>query len=129
MIIKDAKGMYTIEVDKARKLIKETPVGLWKKEDVDRFHNEYASKAMPQLGGAKEWAILSDLREYKTSNVVAELQNHVKWKVEKGLYRAAIVVDSAINKMQMKRTGGTAMEPMPFSSVEEASDWLKGQGF
>lgn len=129
MLIKDVKGMYTIEVDKSRKLVKETPLGLWKKEDVERFHNDYMSKVVPQLAGAKEWAILSDLRQYKTSNVVAELQNHVMWKVEKGLNRAAIVVDSAINKMQMKRTGGTAMEPMPFTSVEEASDWLKGEGF
>lgn len=129
MLIKDSQGKYTIEVDKARKIVKETPMGLWKKEDVDRFHNDYASKVMPQLGAAKSWAIISDLRDYKTSSVVEELKNHVMWKVEKGLHRAAIIVDSAITKMQMKRTGGTAMEPMPFTSEQEASDWLKEQGF
>ncbi len=129
MIVKDIKGMYKIEVDKSRNIVIETPMGLWKSEDVERFHKDYEAKVMPQLAGAKQWAILSDLRNYKTSNVVAELKNHVQWKTERGLHRAAIVVDSAINKMQMKRTGGTAMEPMPFSTLEDAKGWLKEQGF
>ncbi|WP_432404711.1 hypothetical protein [Wukongibacter sp. M2B1] len=129
MIIKDSMGKYTIEIDKSGKIVKETPIGLWKKEDVERFHKDYETKVMPQLRAVKSWAVISDLREYKTSNVVEELSNHVMWKIGKGLQSAAIIVASAITKMQMKRTGGTAMEPMPFTSEKEARDWLKDQGF
>lgn len=129
MIIKDSKGKYTIEVDKVRRIVKETPVGLWKNEDIERLQNDYVSKIMPELGATKPWAILNDLRGYKTSDVVEELRKHTQWKKENGLEKVVMIVDSAINKMQMKRTGGTVMQPIVFSSEKEGNDWLREQGF
>lgn len=129
MIIKDSKGMFTFEVDKHRRVVKETPEGLFTKEDIERYHDDYVNKVMPALGSGKPWSNISDLRNYKTSSVVEELQKHVLWKVSNGLTRAAIVVGSAIVNMQMKRTGGTAIEPKPFETLEEADQWLQEQGY
>ncbi|WP_105618692.1 hypothetical protein [Vallitalea okinawensis] len=129
MVIKDIKGMYSIEVDSERKVVKEKQVGLWLKEDVDRFHQDYMNKVIPQLEGANGWANICDLRDYKTSDVVDVLRDHIQWKVQHGLQKAAIIVDNPIKTMQMMRIGGAAMEPMSFTSEEEASKWLSKHGF
>ncbi len=129
MEIKDEKEMFTFKINKERRVVYEIPSGFFNLEDFQRFHHAYESKVIPALGGGKPFAIISDLRNYTTSNIGNELEKHVKYKVENGLSRAAIVVGSAIVKMQMKRVGGTAMEPAPFETMDEADQWLKNQGF
>ena len=129
MEVKDLKGMYTIKVDTSRRVVTELIDGFFEKEDFARYHNDYVSKVLPVIGSSKPWATVSDLRNYKTSNIAEDIENHVKTKVENNLQKAAIVVGNVINKMQMKRVGGSAMEPMPFETMEEADTWLKSQGF
>ena len=128
MLIQDSKGLYKIKVDTARRVVYEYPTGLWQAEDYKRMHNEYVTKIGPLLGG-KPWAKLSDLRSYKASNITDEINVHVAWASKNGLAKAAIVVESSIIQMQMKRSGGGIMAPEPFVDEKAADDWLKTQGF
>lgn len=128
MIIEDVKGMYKIKVDTVRRIVYEYPKGLWKAEDLKRMHNEYTTKIGPLLG-KKPWAEMCVLRDYKTSNIADELNQHVIWAVENGLAKSAIVVESSIIKMQMKKCGGSVIIPEIFTDEKEADNWLKSQGF
>ncbi len=129
MEIKDSKGMYVFKVDTSRRVVTELIDGFFEKEDFARFHDDYVKKVLPLIGNTKPWAIISDLRTYKTSNIAGDIENHVKWKVENNLTKATIVVGNVISKMQMKRAGGSAMDPMPFETLEEADKWLASEGF
>ncbi|MFZ5967571.1 MAG: hypothetical protein ACOYVK_10405 [Bacillota bacterium] len=128
MLINDVKGMYKIKVDPVRRVVYEYPEGLWRGEDFQRLQQDYETKIAPALKG-KPWAKLSDLRNYKMSNIVNEINDHVSWAAKNGLSCAAIVVESTVVKMQMKRSGGGAMAPEPFTEEAEADAWLKQQGF
>ncbi|MBU5438078.1 hypothetical protein KQI42_08670 [Tissierella sp. MSJ-40] len=128
MIIQDAKGMYEVKVDTKRRIVYEYVTGLWQAEDYKRLHNEYVTKIGPLLGG-KPWAKLSELKSYKTSNITDEINKHVSWSAKNGLEKAAIVVESSIIKMQMKKSGSGVMEPEIFTDEKSADDWLKSQGF
>lgn len=128
MIIQDSKGMYEVKVDTKRRIVYEYVTGLWQAEDYKRLHNEYVTKIGPLLGG-KPWAKLSELKNYKTSNITDEINKHVSWSAKNGLEKAAIVVESSIIKMQMKKSGAGVMDPEIFTDEKSADDWLKSQGF
>lgn len=128
MLIQDVKGLYKIKVDTSRRVVYEYVTGLWQAEDYNRMQNEYVTKIGPLLGG-KPWAKLSELKNYKTSNITDEINNHVTWSTKNGLAKAALVVESSIIKMQMKRSGAGLMAPEVFTDEKSADDWLKTQGF
>ena len=130
MIIKDEKGMYTLEIETKRNIVREKNTGFWTKEDIERFHKDYEKKVVPNFKG-KPWAKYSDIRNYKTSDIGAEIGNHVQWAESTGMSACAIIVDSAISKRQMNnsKADGLSHEMQVFTDETEADEWLKAQGF
>jgi len=126
--VKDAKGFYEVKFDSMRRISYEKNLGFWRKEDIERYHNEYVKKVSPEFNG-KPWAICCDLREYKTSNINEEMDRHVQWKVKSGMCCAAIIVSDAIVKMQLNKAAGGKYPQMAFTSAQEADNWLKSKGF
>lgn len=129
MTIKDVNGKYELKVDAARGIVYERYDGLLKAEDIDNMHNDYVTKVLPLLKG-KSWTKCSDMKNYKTSNIVDESEKHLNWCNQNGMKPGAILVDSAIVKMQMNRAAkNNALAPTAFTDEQEADAWLKTQGF
>lgn len=128
MLITNPNGLYTIEYDSTRKVVFEAPVGLWKKEDYAEYHDQFVNKIGPAIG-KQPWAICSDLRKYKISDLGDVMAKHVEWLAENNVQYSAMVVDSAIVKMQINRAVGSQIPQQAFLSVEEAKEWLQSKGF
>jgi hypothetical protein len=129
MIIKDANGKYELKVDQARGIVYESFDGLLKGEDINNLHNDYVNKIYPLIKG-KKWVKVSDMTGYKTSNIVDESDTHLAWCVANGMVPGAIIVESAIVKMQMNRASKNSdSAPTAFTTVAEADSWLKTKGF
>lgn len=129
MLIKDVNGKYEMEVNTQRNILFEKIMGLWNADDIERYHKDCMAKVLPAFKGSK-WAKCCDMRDYKTSSITEELNKKMAMYAQNGLVGGAIIVDSAIVKMQLSRsTKSIGLEPVPFDSVEEADKWLKSQGF
>lgn len=129
MIIKDVNGKYEMELDTQRGILFEKIMGLWSADDIERYHQDCMAKVIPAFKDRK-WAKCSDVRDYKTSSITEELNKKMAVYAQHGLMGGAIIVDSAIVKMQLSRsTKSMGMEPVPFDNIEEADKWLKSQGF
>lgn len=128
MEIVDSKGKYKIKVDTARRISWETNIGVWAQEDLDRFQNDYAVKILPLLKG-KDWAISSDVRQYKTSPI--DMDKHVAWKNANGAKLGVIIVESAVVKLQINKAsaGSKGFTVQAVINEEEASEWLASKGF
>lgn len=121
---------YEIKVDKVRRVVYEKPMGLWNEDDYNRWVKDYKSKVIPALGNSQPWAVCADLTAYKTSSITEKLNEFVKWKVENGVAKTAMIVSSATVKMQMNRAvKDTPTAPQAFTSLNEADTWLKSVGF
>lgn len=129
MHIIDKKGMYSIEVDVERRIVYERINGYFSKKDMERYHNDYIDNVLLLLEIDKPWAIITDLRYYRASNINEDLYVHVNWKVKHNLNKAAVVSESSFTKFQMRRVGEETIEPSFFNSIEEADNWLRVQGF
>lgn len=132
MLIKDTNGFYEISLNKDKRRVVETTTGFFKAEDVIRMNNEYTSKIGPALnaGGVKPWSKLCDMREYKTSKIVDEVNDHAVWAVTNGFSVCALVVNKIVDGMQMKRAAtGTPLKVEVFTDVPSAEKWLDEQGF
>jgi hypothetical protein len=127
-MIKDTKGKYILEVDVNKRICFENPIGLWDKEDYARYHNEYVTQIASQFKG-KNWAVCTDLRQYKTSDISDSMNEHAIWATQNGLTHCAYIVESAIIKMQMNRATKGKMEQQAFTDIDEAKAWLASQGF
>lgn len=128
MTITHPKGLYTIKVDTARKIVHEAPVGLWTKEEYQEYHQQYEQKVAPLI--TKEpWAILCDMTKYKMSDLGDVLAKHADWLANNNCKMTAMVVDSAIVKMQINRAVSGKIAQQAFTSVDEADAWLKTKGF
>lgn len=129
-VIKDIKGMYELKVDSTRNIVYEEFKGkVLRGEDLMRMHQDYVNKVKPKLRPGA-WAKLSDLRNYKTSMIVNEANEHLKWCLENGMKLGAVVVENMIAKMQMERIGkNSGIAPTIFIDKKEADNWLKTQGF
>jgi hypothetical protein len=129
MLIKDVNGKYEMEVNAQRGILFEKIMGLWNVEDIERYHQDCMTKVIPALK-SKKWAKCSDVRDYRTSSITEELNKRMSIYAQYGLVGGAIIVDSALVKMQLSRsTKDIGLEPVPFDSAEEADKWLKSQGF
>lgn len=128
MQISCPQGKYTIKYDSARRVSYETPIGFWTKEDYQRYHNDYVSQIGPLVKG-KTWAKYVDLRNYKPSDISDEINKHAEWMNKSGCNTTAIMVASAIVKMQMNRAGSGHVQQQAFTDENEADAWLKSQGF
>jgi len=130
MIIKGQKAKFTITVDKTRRIVHEKPVGSWTEEQYQEYADAYKNKVIPYLGKGP-WAKYCDLKELRPNvKVTPELVNaHIKYAVENGLSRSAILAESATVKMQMNRAGKNANDPVYFDNEKKADEWLKSEGF
>jgi hypothetical protein len=129
MLIKDVNGKYEIEVNTERGVVFEKIEGLWSLEDIQRYHQDYLTKVIPALKHRK-WAKCCDVRTYKASTITDELNKNMALYIQNGLTGGAIIVDSAIVKMQLARsTKSIGLEPVPFDDLKEADKWLRSQGF
>ena len=128
MKVTDIKGMYTIEVSPNGTIVEEMQSGFWNTEDFKRFQADYTSKIAPLVKG-KKWAKCCDVKEYKTSPITSELQAHTKWAATIGLCTGAIIVTSAIVKMNLNRSSLDTVTPTMFDNKAEAIIWLESQGY
>ncbi|BCJ96209.1 hypothetical protein acsn021_37780 [Anaerocolumna cellulosilytica] len=128
MLITHPKGLYTIKYDSARRVAYDAPVGLWTKEDYADYHSQYVNKIGPAVGG-QTWAVCTDVRKYKISDLGDVIAKHTEWLNENKVQYAAIIVDSAIVKMQMNRAVGGKIPQQAFLNEQEADEWLKSKGF
>ncbi len=128
MEITDSKGKYIIKVDPVRRISWETNIGVWTPEDLERFQGEYSTHILPLFTG-KEWAISSDVRQYKTTPI--DMDKHVAWKHAHGAKLGVIIVESAVVKLQINKAsaGSQGFTVQAAVNEEEASDWLAAQGF
>ena len=123
MRIQDAKGLYIIDFDATKMVAYEKISGSWTKEDYLRYHSEYVSKVGPILGG-KSWVKLSDIREYKTSDIADAMEAHTTWMKKTNLKGVAVLVSSAIIKMQLNRASAGQILQKAFDNEKEAAEWL-----
>lgn len=127
MVIKDSKGMYQIELE--GNVVYEQLKGLYNEDDMNRLHNEYITKLAPKLKG-KNWTKCSDLREYRASNINNSASKHMEWCQSNGMMPGAILIESAVVKMQMNRVSKeNQLAPTAFTELNEAKEWLKSKGY
>lgn len=128
MTINHPEGLYTINYDEKRSVVYEAPVGLWKKEQYMEYHSQYENKIGPALAG-KPWAICTDLRNYKISDLADGMAIHAEWLVKNNVKFGATIVSSAIVKMQINRAFSPSFPQQAFLTMEEADEWIKLNGF
>lgn len=128
MLIAEPNGLYTINYDSGRKVVFQSPAGLWTKENYHEYHMQFVNKIGPALG-KKPWALCTDFRKYKLSDLGDEIKIHTEWMYENNLQCSAVIVDSAIVKMQMNRVMDGKVPQQAFLSEAEAEEWLKSKGF
>lgn len=129
MLVRDEKKMYSIEIDINRRIVYERINGYFLKEDMERYHKDYVDNVLMSLNIDKPWAIITDLRYYRASDITENIYEHVNWKVEHNLKKAAVVAVSPFIRSQMRKVGDETIEPSFFNTPEEADEWLRRQGF
>lgn len=128
MMISHPKGLYSINYDSNKRTVYETPVGLWTKEDYAEYHSQFENKIGPAVG-SQPWALVTDLRKYKMSDLGDVMAKHTEWLANNNVACAAVIVDSAIVKMQINRAVGSKFPQQAFLDEEEAMTWLKTKGY
>ena len=129
MIIKDVQGKYELEINAQRGVVFEKIEGFWTLDVIQRYHQDYMTKVIPAMKN-KKWAKCSDVRTYKASSITDELNKNMAVYAQHGLVGGAMIVESAIVKMQLSRsTKDIGLDPVPFDNLKEADEWLKSQGF
>lgn len=129
MLIKDIQDLYELKVDVTRRIVYEKFKGMFTKEAVSRIQNDYATKILP-LFKDKKWAKYCDMRDYRLANSQDELNAFVQYCTDNGMAHAALIVESAIVKMQMNRVGrNVGVNPVAFTDENEAEAYLKECGY
>lgn len=129
MVIKDTQDLYELRVDEKRRIVYEQFKGMFTKDAVVRIEKDYKTKIIPLFSG-KKWAKYCDMRNYKLANSQDELNEFVKYCTDNGMAHAALIVESAIVKMQMNRVGrNVGVNPVAFTDEQEAEDYLKQNGY
>lgn len=125
-IIKDEKNTYELKVDSSRGIVYEKFNDFL---DIESLHNDYVTEVHPLLKG-KKWTKCSDMTKYKVSNIGNIGNKHIEWCTRNGMVQGIIIVESSIVKMQMKRaSNANKVNPEICTSLQEAEQWLKKQGF
>lgn len=129
MVTINEQNEYEIKVDVARRIVYEKFKGMCTKEVIAKMDSDYRTKVLPLLKG-KEWAKYCDMRTYKLANSQDELNAFVQFCTESGMAHAALIVESAIVKMQMNRVGkSVGVNPVAFTDETEAENYLKQSGY
>lgn len=99
--------------------------GFLQGEDVERFGGQMAKAVERQSG---DFAVLVDLREMRTFPQEAQqkLMEVILYCRERGMNRNAVVVNSAITKIQANRLAKeTQVEDIRFIDAAQVDDWQK----
>mgnify|MGYP001580934398 FL=1 len=124
-----AQNEYELKVDVERKIVYEKFEGMFTKQAVANMKNDYKTKILPLFKGSK-WAKYCDMRIYKLTDSQNELGEFVQYCTDNGMAHAALIVSSAIVKMQMNRVGkNVGVTPVAFTDEKEAEDYLKTAGY
>lgn len=133
MEIVDSKGMYTILVDKRRRIVYEKLIGALSSEDFKRFIHDYKNMVFNEIGNYKPWGKFCNLSNYKLSGNFNELTDFLNLSVENGLSHGIIITNDALVKSQMHEISKrTSMDYSFFSGIDafdDASDWLDFNGY
>lgn len=128
MFISHPRGLYTIMVDTTRRIVYEAPLGVWSKEDYMEYHSLYLNVIVPTLGNGA-WSICTDLRKYRMSDLDDIMKLHIDWLSENNVKYGAIIVDSAMVKIQIDKAISSKIMQQAFLEEAEADAWLKSIGF
>ncbi|KNF10079.1 hypothetical protein CLPU_1c02440 [Gottschalkia purinilytica] len=131
-------GKIDFKVDEKRRIVYETNTGLWKKPEIEEYQKTHEQEVEPLLnkgGVVKPWAKISDIREYKMSMIVDEINNHSSWASKRGLTHVAMIVNdlasakASLVKGQINRSATQGHKTEYFDTHEEAEKWLAQNGF
>jgi hypothetical protein len=131
MVIKDVKGQYEINVDTIKRISSQKHAkGLMDADTMDRLHKDYVNQVIPSFNG-KPFAKVVDLRGFNASPVINQkMDEHNKYCIQHGMQHAAIIVESAIVKMQMNASGrNVQFAPEACINEEEAYKYLSEKGY
>ncbi|MTI47065.1 hypothetical protein [Sporosalibacterium faouarense] len=126
MIIKDSEEIYTIEINECKRIVIETFEGLFTKDAYTRFHSDYKNKVLPVIG-TSPWKKISDIRNFKASNVSTLMNDHNKWAEENGMLPGIIIINNNLVKSQINNLNNPSV-PTAFTNLIKAYKWLKTQG-
>ncbi|WP_099191075.1 hypothetical protein [Tepidibacter mesophilus] len=133
MEIIDSKGMYTILVDKRRRIVYEKNIGVWTSEDLNRFLDDYKNIVFNILGNDKPWSKFCNLSQYQVSNIYNELIEFLKILTNDGLKHCTMVCDDPIVTAQMHELCKQVNLNYAFFSgvnaFEDAFNWLESMGY
>lgn len=128
MLITHPKGRFLIQYDSEKKFVYEAPIGQWTEEDYVEYHNQYISKIGPALRKLP-WAICSDLRKYKISDLGIVISVHIEWLQENNLQYIALIINDATAKMLINKALAGKIPHQVFLNDEDASAWLESKGY
>ncbi|MFL0253258.1 hypothetical protein ACJDT4_22890 [Clostridium neuense] len=128
-VIKDKEGKYELKADPIKNRLYQTTVGLWKEADIERFTEDVMDKMIPVFKGHK-WACVTDVRQFKASAISEKLNNLLETCKSKGFFGGAIIVDSAVVKMQLNMASKkSGLAQKAFTDTKECEEWLDSQGY
>ncbi|MEM8726061.1 MAG: STAS/SEC14 domain-containing protein [Pseudomonadota bacterium] len=117
---------YSVQVDEARSELHFKTSGLFDDATMDAFLHEVAKAAGPLLVQKGKIRAFGDLTEYvtQTREIGAKMAETLLKAEANGIEKTAIVIDSAILKMQYQRVSeGRNVEI--FSNTNDALSWLR----
>ncbi|MCT2537798.1 STAS/SEC14 domain-containing protein [Aquibacillus koreensis] len=119
--------MHNIKViDKTKNILGIEWSGKVSVEDVEQA-NQKIENTLSELSWTS-FDVLVDMRDITVlvPETQQELVKHQAWAIEKGMNRAAVVVSSAIAKLQLRRTAKESSHDNEhhFTSTEEALEFL-----
>ena len=133
MEIVDSKGMYTILVDKRKRIVYEKNVGIWTSEDFKRFLDDYKNIVFNELGNDKPWAKFCNLSQYTVSSIYNDLIEFLELSAKNGYTHCAIISDDLIVNAQMheicKKAGLSYSFFSGVDAFDDASNWLESNGY
>lgn len=133
MEIVDSKGMYTILLDKRRRIVYEKNVGIWTNEDFKRFLDDYKNIVFTELGNDKPWAKFCNLNQYEVSCIYNDLREFLRISIDKGFSHCAIISNSSLVNSQIHEVCKQISLNHSFfggiDAFEDASDWLSDNGY
>ncbi len=118
---------FEIQVNTKTRIVSEKNSGFWTLDDFRPFNNTYNS-ILNDLSG-KEWAKLCDLSEYVVSSIADEMKDHISWLAQNGYTHCAVVFPKSLVKSQIGRCMDSRVVTSYFSTVDEAKNWLRAEGY
>ncbi|MDY7099047.1 MAG: hypothetical protein SXU28_12985 [Pseudomonadota bacterium] len=121
------KPTYSVRMDEERGELHFVTSGLFDAPTMAAFLREVARQAGPVLASGRKLRAFGDLTDYvtQTKEIGEQMAQTLAQAESSGIEKTAIVINSAILKMQYKRVSeGRNVEI--FETAEDALRWLRG---